>query len=229
MKPPLEVIHLTDQYLEVLRNEPQHSLTPAQCIHIYQEFGLSNHDKNSSFRFLETEKKDKLFKRSKADQVLGWLAILTAEKVLPIWQEKRISPEGEKREHLWGNPNLTLEIGKNLIYVKKPIQETLSYLNGLFYYPSPDKGGAKDGIIGYLASRAASDGLEVLLFGVSILIDTGALFYTDDERSFAPHDFAAMAVNAYAGFEEHELTQKRLEFWEWWLTEAIPQAWELAG
>jgi hypothetical protein len=56
-------------------------------------------------------------------------------------------------------------------------------------------------------------------------------------------DFASIAMASYS-FKESEKTdlidkrqindlenfdpQKRLEFWEWWLTEAIPQAWELA-
>jgi hypothetical protein len=55
-------------------------------------------------------------------------------------------------------------------------------------------------------------------------------------------DFFAQNLNRVQGLEnlpkEHQPSddilnieyslQKRLEFWEWWLTEAIPEAWELA-
>lgn len=52
-------------------------------------------------------------------------------------------------------------------------------------------------------------------------------------------DFVTAAVKAYTAIDRNPLgeyklwpdefdAKKRLEFWEWWLTEAIPQAWELA-
>ncbi len=43
-------------------------------------------------------------------------------------------------------------------------------------------------------------------------------------------DTAAVAAMAYASHEHGNKydPQKLEEFWEWWLTEAIPQAWELA-
>lgn len=46
-------------------------------------------------------------------------------------------------------------------------------------------------------------------------------------------DAASGAVSAYANiYEDFEFIEvdleKRLEFWDWWLTQAIPQAWELA-
>jgi hypothetical protein len=80
--------------------------------------------------------------------------------------------------------------------------------------------------------------------------DTVSLAQDDliDSIDFSKDDFAAFAERAYTSFDENAPglwakkyppyikqykplsidTQKRLEFWEWWLTEAIPQAWELA-
>ncbi len=52
--------------------------------------------------------------------------------------------------------------------------------------------------------------------------------------------FIECAVKAYTSIDKNPIgtwydgipieynLQKRLEFWEWWLTQAIPQAWELA-
>jgi len=41
--------------------------------------------------------------------------------------------------------------------------------------------------------------------------------------------FTMRTVYRKANLQDIEISQgKRLEFWEWWLTEAIPQAWELA-
>jgi hypothetical protein len=53
---------------------------------------------------------------------------------------------------------------------------------------------------------------------------------TDDELPTEILDGTGSAMLAYAGGNilGPVDTQKRLEFWEWWLTEAIPQAWQLA-
>jgi len=41
--------------------------------------------------------------------------------------------------------------------------------------------------------------------------------------------FTMRTANRKANLQNIEISQvRRLEFWEWWLTEAIPQAWELA-
>lgn len=64
----------------------------------------------------------------------------------------------------------------------------------------------------------------------------------DDEQITPSLDFAAEAVKAYSAIDpnppgKHSYPRrlpivfdkdKRLEFWEWWLTEAISQAWKLA-
>jgi hypothetical protein len=57
---------------------------------------------------------------------------------------------------------------------------------------------------------------------------------TDEElRDFSGRDAASAAILAYATITEDNYPtgkldpSKCLEFWEWWLTEAIPQVWEL--
>jgi hypothetical protein len=67
---------------------------------------------------------------------------------------------------------------------------------------------------------------------------------TDTRLQPEKSDVASAAVQAYAAIDENEPgvwcsdskpykpitfdSQKRLAFWEWWLTEAIPIAWESA-
>jgi hypothetical protein len=56
----------------------------------------------------------------------------------------------------------------------------------------------------------------------------------EDNSNNEPIIISIMNMNIINGNQYWQLlpltysVQKRLEFWEWWLTEAIPQAWELA-
>lgn len=58
------------------------------------------------------------------------------------------------------------------------------------------------------------------------------LTITENTEDWEASDAAWSAESAVSGirFEPHEKDglEERIEFWEWWLTEAIPQAWELA-
>jgi hypothetical protein len=83
--------------------------------------------------------------------------------------------------------------------------------------------------------------LSVILYGIDFIKYNTSLEELINNYS---DDFAFEAVTAYtiidrnppgAVFNKEENIipiefdfQKRLEFWQWWLTEAIPQAWELA-
>ncbi|MBN9390848.1 MAG: hypothetical protein J0I20_22655 [Chloroflexi bacterium] len=50
----------------------------------------------------------------------------------------------------------------------------------------------------------------------------------DDEVNEGINDFQKVLNLVNTTFAPEFIPEKRLEFWKWWLKEAIPQAWELA-
>jgi|GEM_PF-2552490 len=84
----------------------------------------------------------------------------------------------------------------------------------------------QDQIDAYYARNTAIDTLNFVVNGVL------NLRITEKTKDWVPYDATEAAAAAVSGvtFEPHKKggLEERMEFWEWWLTEAIPQAWELA-
>jgi len=93
------------------------------------------------------------------------------------------------------------------------------------------------------AYQSAYNALGLVLFGRDVereILDEDDLirltgdFVTEAMKAYSIIDtnkpghwlYSKGAISKLSGIEVD--LQKRLEFWEWWLTEAIPQAWELA-
>ena len=209
-----------------IRQNPEHFFSPSLRVTLYKVFGLSNRASNIGDCIKQIESSSYDF--TLADSALGWLAILTAERILPIWRQLRLYQADADYEMLWGNAEETISVAKEVLLNTRTALEAYNFMLGLYYNPSASYNDEKNVLRFYFTTRVASDALEFLLMGVDAMVQMGTLFYSDAEIHCEQHDFATMAITAYANFEKSNKAEKRLEFWEWWLTEAIPQAWELA-
>lgn len=255
MELPLQTKALINAYLKALRQNPQHQLKPMERVEIYKSFGPSHHSLNRSKERATFGNPKGLPKRlhlSTADLTFGWLAIITSRKVLPIWLEaypdENEDNKKDQYDFLGNKPTEMLKAAEGVLRGTVDADEAFGQVCGKFYdglgaleYTTTEKV--------YCACAASYDTLEVILDGIDGLRLEGTRFaITDEEIRYGQRDFAAMAVRAYISIDKNEpgvwskgkykctssydpLTldcEKRLEFWEWWLTDAIPQAWELA-
>jgi len=245
---PRETQQLIEQALTMVRKDPGHHLSPAIRFEIYKSFGNSNHTNNLSSIKEVRKGEDVFLKLSLADKTLGFLSILTARKVLPIWLDNEAAQFIDNDEEYSNDPVEMLKIAENVINnTLKPSRAYVDlcsrFYNGLLSleYTVNEKI--------YCVALAAYSSLEVTLCGIEGLRFSShkKVNYTDEEVTYGQRDFAAFATRAYISIDTGEAgnwrfknrnsekyvplvfdPQKRLEFWEWWLTQAIPQAWELA-
>jgi hypothetical protein len=173
-----------------------------------------------------------------AFKVRGWLEIVTAEKVLPIWQT--IWHEKETPEFLWKYwldkemPERLLKITKNILNNVGNIEEAEAQFERVWRDISEEPGleGIDDKYQNpYNARQAAVQALNWVL-GYTKICPKYTLEETDaDLLDPQCGDAAAWASAAYGGdlwsYTERDWS-KRQGFWDWWLKEAVPQAWELS-
>ncbi len=260
MNLPREVSFLCNQYLEAIK---QGSVFKSQDrLKLYRAFGSSKVDE-----VIENEKW--WITHSVADKAFGWLAILTAEKVLPIWEKYGV-PEKDNQNYSYA-PNKMLIVARGVLNKSIDADQAKGDLREKFYF-------GMSGIskyvtetvyysmeVAYIALELAITGLEEGLIYIDIKnqnqrSEERLAFETDEDKRFleaasnlnpifiAQTDFAVKALIAFAAkdinepgkwsYTRHDPNQefvplkndppKELEFWEWWLTEAIPKAWELA-
>lgn len=232
MKLPEQTQQLIDQYLEEVKLDPQHHLPGASRLAIYKSFGKSRFSREpcpreqNYRRFLEAELKTSAI----ADYARGWLAVLTAKHVIPIW-ERYYNPLDYSDV---STPQDILQVAEEVLYNKADIILAATLLCNEFNWPV-EVGANYDFACAYRASYFALD---------MILSDSEFLNFLSQENDKAEdihHDFASTAMQAYCfvnngsgetwfSVQNPEFDpQKCLEFWLWWLTEAIHQAWELAN
>lgn len=228
---PTDTTNLLNKYLANL--ERGKSLNPIERFDLYASFSskLSNLSPTKDFFSLPTERVGGiLLKHSSVDIVLGYLGILTAKKVLPIWN--RIWTQKTLEVELNGLvlPEQIIDTTQRILLNDMTIAENISELSTTYntataitHWLSSDIGNAFD--TAYNTFVLIVDGLEML----------EPYTAADETITQGWCDFAASAVKAYSiadktatrdvlEYDEEKIT----EFWFWWLTEAIPQAWELA-
>jgi len=215
---PEELHRLTVESLASMRMDPFHRLHPSRRLTIYQ--WLNNRPENPEYRKLR-----------------GWLGLLAARRVLPIWHELRPVwvhttdrlPEGGQL------PDRLLSIARSIlrgsIDLKRAWQETndlwyfMENMNGAVFVRRPEVPNKA-----YYAADACFKALHET-FCVEFLQHAVELEWTSDEYlRDNERDAAACAVLAEAGGADAGTVElsRRLSFWEWWLTEAIPTAWTYA-
>lgn len=142
-----------------------------------------------------------------------FLAILSAKHVLPLWE--KIRPDDDL-------PHRCLaQAERNLSEKTKSLQDdymtAAQIIDDLEYEPVI--------AAGYSTIKTLSTALWDERF------DPTSIDYTLTNEDLDPDytDSALFASYAYANgsvWEEDSNDKKRLEFWEWWLTEAVPKAWQ---
>ncbi len=227
------------EFLDKIKSGDQH-LEKNDRFSLYQSFGPSRLELpfyEAKKPFNSTEKDsfhlNQILGFTQADYVLGGLAILTAKHVSPIWDKAWLQLPPEFKNV--ATPNQILEIAQNILDRKIEINEKLFELCADFEIGL----NIEEWVTYDVASTysAAYYTLHLILFGGQNLKHT---FSFDTEIASLCPDFASEALKGYSaidknppgeGFAEEMVEfdpQRRLEFWEWWLTEAIPQAWNLA-
>lgn len=197
---------IVEKALEAVHSHRQHDLNLGFRQAIWAEFGP---------HLKESRSKDKV-----GHQRRTILAIITARHVLPVWEcvwpkndtPHRILEETEKV--LKGTLKFSLKEGR------ERLQDLWTWLDNMEV--SNVQLDAFN--VGFSAVKAFAVALEDELF------DPKDIDYnrTDIDVDAYDADSSYYAAAAYANgsiWESESDASKRKEFWEWWLQEAVPEAW----
>lgn len=249
---PHQLQNIINQCLEVIRSDPQHHLSAEMREEIYYIFGSNRAAVISDFwqradfpdkdRPLLLTKEQMLtqsfIESTVADYALCWLAVLSVEKVLPIFESRKavlIQPDAESCEK---SIKEILNLVKELLSKRVSFERVYAFSKALAWkwYEKGRKGLVYEA---YCVYEAAHNALEFILTQSWLLGGN-----SDEIVEVNTMDFALSAMKAYSAKDHNHYgdwlkldkeqfvefsSTRRLEFWEWWLIEAIPQAWELAS
>lgn|GEM_PF-1070824 len=236
MELPFETQQLVKNFLEKLRVDTWHHFKAVDRFAIYKSIGYSRifHPTYSGpepdfVLYLKNE----IDHWTIADYTLSWLAIITVQKVLPIWEEVCQNINYPKD---MPSPYDLLNVAEDILMSKANIEEVNEDISNKFNGPVF----MWTTFQGNLVYQAALYALESILYEDIKYLENANSDDIDGVRDVLG-DFTSIAMQAYSFLPHLENInqnkpswpiklnpQKRLEFWEWWLTEAIPQAWELA-
>ena len=245
-----ETEKLIIQGLETVRGNTEHQFNIKDRVALYRSFGESritnisgNNKIPDSLSLTEAELPSE--KRTYADNVIGWLAIITAQHVVQssIWEKAKKTVEDWKLTDT-PSPLEVIDLGVKLLRDKVNASEVLERLNTDIYYGFNTAMEMTYDVTCAYATTVST--LYTLLYGPPVpekyekYKNESDDMFRDADISPIWGDFASEAVKAYSCIDNSRPTvwrihkdmtfdaNKRLEFWEWWMTEAIPQAWELA-
>lgn len=224
MKPqkPLPIVlrDLLAQSQAVASSDPQHTLTPFNRHRIYQAIALT----------------------PRGGRMRKWLAYLTAQHVLHVWEAKqpgdplmgdllemvRQYMDGEiQREVIESRANT---LAQSVRQEEREAQTDLERMNAHLQETLVPRRKVREPHI--YAILAAVEAAFRMLDGYHTPWDKATLKEDDTDQALNARnsDTAYYAVSAYAGgpvWAHYANNKKRLEFWQWWLDEAIPMAWEI--
>jgi hypothetical protein len=229
-----EIRSFAIEALTMMRNDPEHNVPPILRYGIYQKMNETGTTNPPGLNVMRAK-----------------LGLLTAEYVLPIWQ--RINPIWSYSEEEILTWNLSLEeleqfrnlpddnvLPERLIGLLKALLEGTSSVDVAiqrihdediwnvvgtivleFFHVRDDLP-----LVACHACQAAHRALYESLGYESFIRPYDLQNFTDDNLPNSYRDAASHAVIAYAAGTRKELVNfnKRQEFWEWWLTEAVPTA-----
>jgi hypothetical protein len=237
---PLEVQQLCNHYLELLRQGHQASLDFEQREALYQAFGLLQWWRGSRTN-------DEPLWLSEASRAVSWLSVVTARKVIFVWETAN-NTSVESLEEFVRTPRGALEAAEKFLAGKISENEAWSACRVDFFPYELTT------LKVYCAFKASLAALETTLLGRAESFANLEDFADYSLVAFAGIDSNGPGVwidDFYVNLAGWEIArdekwtaerierikqyqpvkndpQKELEFWEWWLTEAVPQAWELA-
>jgi len=152
---------------------------------------------------------------SKANYVRAQIAILVSKKVLPIW-DKYIKPK---------HPHNILDKSEGYIIgavTFDALSEDKSAFHAFLF-----NAGTPDELLAFPVGEAAAHAVGVVLFDEIALDEDLSLEERDEPSDPDNYDCASWAANAYSnGFPvmDNFDAQKSLEFWTWYINEAVPTA-----
>jgi hypothetical protein len=212
---PLDLRDYLILRLEKVRQDPQHRLKP------YYRLALYNKIRTYSENF--------------AQKLLAHLQIITIAYLSPLWQEEMLGTPYQTM------PELTLSLAEDLLDGKiSPDCQTLDYLKKLeaqiqqYYYQSSPVVSVRTK---YIATALIQCLQTTDIYPFTDLNTPKGQYIIDANHEDSLYlgmggDIAATALIVTAGtLQANQWSsafdpQKSLAFWVWWLTKAIPQAWE---
>ncbi len=198
---PIKLQHLIEEKLGLVRGDSLHQLRP--------------YFRNQIYDLMRSE--DSLI----GNESVIWLQILAAQHVLSIGRS--ILPKDY-------NPELLIQTAKDILSDKVSLDFAETQLDRAWKIQVGVKLEGAPQI--YLnAHNAFEASLQALAWAIEI---PHYLEFDENETDWdwldPSSDAAIWAAASYAGsvWDTAYNLIKGKEFWEWWLTEAIPQAWNLA-
>lgn len=209
-----------------VQREPQHDLLPYYRAAVYAALGDLDTDLGYWRR--------------------GRLAIATATYVLPFWRQA--FPHDDRADVLLQAMERTLLGLESVATLDAARDELFSWLDRHRFAPEDSLPttedeplvlfGAEDGDLDLRADVAPESAVFaadtalaacIPILGIDVFSATEISDYDREGDVLEPgQDAAWSAANAYAGRSMHTDADRRLSYWIWWLTEAVPQAWSSA-
>jgi len=236
---PSETQYLCSNYLESMYLDREHQFQSSWIRTLFQSFYsleplAGNNEKAITSPTIEYNQTNDLLSKF-PDKVIGYLTLITVQHILPIWNRK---PQEIPFENIV-SPQHILDVIEGILKGKIPLTNALYKYSEEFNLGLNIKSWVTYSV--YCVYEAAYLALELVLDGFTLkdtvlFLDTSSIWYNDNFLSAAVKAYSVLDTNKGGAWEFVEQLslpinfdlQKRLEFWEWWLTEAIPQAWELA-
>ena len=213
---PTELQHSIDQALEAILNHPQHLLSTRHRRAIYNAFGA--------------------VENRNAEQARVRLAVMTAWRVLPVWQ--RVWPSdslpqfalrtaGEVLQGIVDAQTVEVEVSdaSDVLEDLRNTREGQAHLDALFAGQAAISALAKafklrSVVPARLAARINDYNSYMAAEEIDLL--SWEILWVEENN-----DTALWAAAAFAGGigDIRPDPAKQGTFWEWWLTEAVPTAW----
>jgi hypothetical protein len=209
MSPSLQ--QLLADLLDAVQRKPTHDLLPVQRNMVYGQLGSATAPEGWSRR--------------------AWLAILTARRVLPLWQRER--PDDTRAEALLALAETVLPAAVAAGNTEDRPEFAAAWRDAttaqrwlLDDYGALDR---EPSIVAYNAFGAIVQALFLALgfdpFEDAVL-DEGDTDIDVDPWSSDTAEWASVAVAGPIAESDSD-SAERLAFWAWWLTEAVPEAWAM--
>jgi hypothetical protein len=229
--------------LDVLYAHPEHRLLPIYRLHLYEMLGLTPSRDISGYNQLWKNTPDSFRRNNHAYRHLAFVTARHTFHIYAVWLDSLPqtfnSPiVSEKRL-----PEQLLQTCAQLregVQQQEPVaRHLLNQAEAWLYWFGDDADQEIELRNPYHAAMAIQQSVRAMLgampFGTYIDESVTDELPLEHDGDVAHHSLRAYATVAYSGVQNHCVirdarldTARSLAFWEWWLTEAVPTAWDIA-
>jgi len=198
---PTQIQRMCERFLAELRQDPQHHFNIANSFALYRRIGKLNFfelSSNLNSGGMPITTSGHLSRFTVADYLICWLAILTARKVLPIWNR------------IWGqiefDPNTVVSVEK-MLWLAEAILKNETDINYVFNieYDEYNLGGNITLWTSYdvaCAYKCAYKALLLTLHGSASSTDiTGVYLPIENDKIVHTNNFIFLALHAYSSLD----------------------------